>query len=65
MSDIKTFNLTGTNLSLEELAFIAHAKTGHVKLTIESSSLDKMKKSRQVILDIVKKGRPVYGINTG
>ena len=61
----KVFKLTGTNLSLDDLAFIAKAKPGQVKLEIESSAWDKMKKSRQVILDIVKKGKPVYGINTG
>jgi len=64
-SKAKVFKLTGTNLSLEDLAFIAKAKPGQVKLEIEESSLLKMKKSRQVVLDIVKKGKPVYGINTG
>lgn len=59
------FNLTGTNLTLEDLAFIAKAKPGQVKLQIEASALEKMKKSRQIIMDIVKKGKPVYGINTG
>ncbi len=64
-SKAKVFKLTGTNLTLEDLAFIAKAKPGQVKLEIEESSLVKMKKSRQVVLDIVKKGKPVYGINTG
>jgi histidine ammonia-lyase len=64
-SKAKVFKLTGTNLSLEDLAFIAKAKPGQVKLEIEESSLEKMKKSRQVVLDIVKRGKPVYGINTG
>jgi histidine ammonia-lyase len=59
------FKLTGSNLTIEELAFIANAKPGQVQLSIDPQSLDKMKKSRQVILDIVKKGKPVYGINTG
>src|SRR5690606_40362287 len=61
----KVFNLTGTNLTLEDLAYIAKAKPGQVKLQIEANAWEKMKKSRQVILDIVKKGKPVYGINTG
>lgn len=64
-SKAKVFKLTGTNLTLEDLAFIAKAKPGQVKLEIEDASLVKMKKSRQVVLDIVKKGKPVYGINTG
>lgn len=63
--DAKIFKLTGTNLSLDDLAFIAKAKPGQVKLEIDPTSWEKMKKSRQVVLDIVKKGKPVYGINTG
>ncbi len=61
----KVFQLTGTNLTIEDLAFISNARPGEVKLEIHPDSLIKMKKSRQVILDIVKKGQPVYGINTG
>lgn len=64
-STARVFKLTGLNLSLEDLSFIAEAKLGDVKLEIEASSWDKMKKSRQLVLDIVKKGQPVYGINTG
>jgi histidine ammonia-lyase len=62
---MKVFNLTGTNLTLEDLAYIAKAKPGQVKLQIDPASLEKMKKSREVVLNIVKKGKPVYGINTG
>ena len=61
----KVFKLNGTNLTLEDLAFIARARVGEVKLEIEAAAWDKMHKSRAVILDIVKKGKPVYGINTG
>lgn len=62
---MKVFNLTGTNLTLEDLAFIAKAKTGQVKLQIDPEALKKMHKSREVVMNIVKKGKPVYGINTG
>lgn len=65
MSNIKHFELTGTNITLEDLSYIARAKVGQVKLSIHPDSLEKMRKSRQVVLDIVKKGKPVYGINTG
>ncbi len=61
----KQFNLTGTNLTLEDLAFIAKARPGQVQLQIEAGALEKMIKSREVVLNIVKKGKPVYGINTG
>jgi histidine ammonia-lyase len=62
---MKVFNLTGTNLTLEDVAFIAKAKPGEVKLQIDAASWEKMKKSREVIMNIVKIGKPVYGINTG
>lgn len=62
---MKIFNLTGTNLTLEDLAFIAKAKTGQVKLQIDPEALKKMHQSREVVMNIVKKGKPVYGINTG
>ena len=61
----KNFEITGTNLTLEDLAFIARAKKSEVNLNIHTSSLEKMKKSREVVLGIVKRGKPVYGINTG
>lgn len=61
----KLFKLSGTNLTIEDVAFISKAKKGQVKLEIDTNALEKMKKSRQVVLDIVKKGKPVYGINTG
>ncbi|HXH31992.1 MAG TPA: histidine ammonia-lyase [Bacteriovoracaceae bacterium] len=61
----KIFELTGTNLSIDDMAFISKAKPGQVQLKIHPTYWDRMKKSRQLILDIVKKGKPVYGINTG
>jgi histidine ammonia-lyase len=61
----KVYKLTGKNLSLENLSFIAKAKTEEIKLEIEASAWNRMHKSRQVVLDIVKTGKPVYGINTG
>jgi histidine ammonia-lyase len=65
MSTVTQYKLTGTNLTLEDLSSIARAPVGAVKLEIDPVALEKMKKSRQVVLDIVKKGKPVYGINTG
>jgi len=61
----KTYQLTGTNITIEDVAFIANARHGEVKLEIHPDSLVKMRNSRKVIMDIVKKGKPVYGINTG
>lgn len=62
---MKTFELTGKNLSIDDLTYISRAKKDQVKLSIAPDSLEKMKKSRQVVMEIVKKGKPVYGINTG
>jgi histidine ammonia-lyase len=61
----KLYQLTGTNLTIDDVAAIATARPGEAKLEIHPDSWEKMKRSRQVVLDIVKKGRPVYGINTG
>jgi histidine ammonia-lyase len=64
-SSAKVFKLSGTNLSLDDFSFIAKARPGEITLEILSSSCEKMKQSREVVLNIVKKGKPVYGINTG
>ncbi len=65
MTTVFHLKLTGTNLSLDDLARISRAATGTVKLEIDPRALENMHKSRRVVLDIVKQGRPVYGINTG
>lgn len=64
-SKARTFELNGTNLTIADLVFVARAKPGEVKLKISADSLKRMHASREVILNIVKKGKPVYGINTG
>jgi histidine ammonia-lyase len=62
---MKKYELTGTNLSLEDLAFISKAKAGEIHLSIHPDSLKKMQLSRNVVLKIVDSGKAVYGINTG
>ena len=62
---MKKFELNGTNLTLKGLYHIATAKKGDIHLSIAPTAWEGMKKSRQIVLDIVKKGKPVYGINTG
>lgn len=64
-SKAKSYELTGTNISIQDVALIARAKTGEAHLKISEPSMELMIKSRKLILDIVKKGKPVYGINTG
>lgn len=57
--------LNGQDLSLEQIYLVAHDKNKKVKLTIDPTSMKKMQASRTFVFDIVKKGKPVYGINTG
>jgi len=57
--------LNGHDLSLEQIYLVAHDKHKKVKLTIDPASMKKMQASRAFVFDIVKKGKPVYGINTG
>lgn len=62
---MKHFVLTGTNLTIDDLTYIARAKVGEVQVSIDPKSMERMKKARQTVLNIVKKGEAVYGINTG
>lgn len=57
--------LTGNNLSIDNVYTIAHAKLNEATLSIHPDSLKKMEASRAFVFDVVKKGKPVYGINTG
>lgn len=57
--------LNGHDLSLEQIYLVAHDKHKKVKLTIDPTSMKKMQASRAFVFDVVKKGKPVYGINTG
>ncbi len=58
-------SLNGQSLTINQVHQIAHAKGGNVKLSIDAKAMEKMKASRAFVFDIVKKGKPVYGINTG
>lgn len=60
---MKTFDLTGMDLKIEDVYNIAFSMDTKVQLS--STSLEKMKTSRAFIFEIVEKGNPVYGINTG
>jgi histidine ammonia-lyase len=60
---MKKYELNGTNLSLTDVYEIATSREVH--LMIAAPAWEGMKRSRQVVLDIVKRGKPVYGINTG
>ncbi len=57
--------LNGSDLSIDQIFQVAHDKNKKIKLTIAPSALKKLQASRAFVFEIVKKGKPVYGINTG
>lgn len=59
---MKSFNVGIDRITL---ASIDHASRGALTLKISTAAVRNLKKSRAVVEKVVKKGRPVYGINTG
>ena len=57
--------LNGSDLSIDQIFQVAHDKNKKIKLSIAPAALKKMQASRAFVFEIVKKGKPVYGINTG
>lgn len=57
--------LNGRELSIAEVYKVAHCKKSEIQLKIADDSLLKMQASRDFVFEIVKIGKPVYGINTG
>jgi len=57
--------LNGHDLSVEIIHQIAFAKLGDNKVSIAPDAKEQMKKSRAFVDEIIKTGKPVYGINTG
>ncbi len=60
--DIKSIQIDGDSLSLEEL--VAVARFG-AEVEIKKEALAAMEKSRRMVEKILEKGEPVYGVNTG
>lgn len=54
--------IDGKNLTFEQ---IAHVSRKNTPIKLSDNSLKEMKLSRDYVFSIVKKGLPVYGINTG
>jgi histidine ammonia-lyase len=65
LSNAKVYEIDGTNLTTEIIYKISNAKKGEVKLTLTEQSRKKVLASRKYVDEIVEKGEPVYGINTG
>lgn len=57
--------IDGQSLTTDQVAFVAFHSGSEVKVSIAPDSMTKMQRSRQFVFDVVKKGEPVYGINTG
>ncbi len=59
--------IDGESLTIEHIAHVANMPPRANSLCVElaSNSLKKMQKSRDYVFQIVKDGKPVYGINTG
>ena len=62
---IMKVSLNGQNLTIDQVHQIAHDKSREVIVSIDPKAMEKMKASRAFVFDVVKKGKPVYGINTG
>ncbi|MDO5022965.1 MAG: histidine ammonia-lyase [Eubacteriales bacterium] len=60
--DIRDIHIDGNGLSLEELVAVARF---NAKVSIRPEAIKAMAKSRQTVVDILEKEKPVYGINTG
>lgn len=57
-----SLELDGDHLTVNEVYEVAHNK---IKVKLSKESQRKVEKSQKIIEEIVKKGAPVYGINTG
>jgi histidine ammonia-lyase len=54
--------LDGTSLTLENLAAIAQGK---VEIKFAREALSRMSRSRQIVEEVLRAGRVIYGVNTG
>jgi histidine ammonia-lyase len=57
--------LNGQSLTIDNVYQVANSKKDSLKILIDSEAMKRMMASRAFVFDVVKKGKPVYGINTG
>lgn len=62
---MKKITLDGESLTLNSLWTWAHSRTKTTKLVLSPRALKKIRAAHDCVNKIVKKGAPVYGINTG
>lgn len=60
---MKTLTLDGTSLTLEDLHGIARGEPA--RLVVSKAARARVAKARALVEDVVAKGAPVYGLNTG
>lgn len=61
----KNLIIDGQSLTTDQVANVAFHTGKEVTIEISKTSKEKMQRSRNFVFDVVKKGEPVYGINTG
>jgi histidine ammonia-lyase len=62
---MKTYYIDGESLTIEKIYEISNAKPGEIKVELTKESRAKMIAAREFVNEVVEKGDPVYGINTG
>jgi len=60
--DERDIRIDGNSLTLEDLKLVGQ---GLKKVILEEKAIAAMSAAHQVVLDVVEKGEPVYGVNTG
>ena len=63
-SNAKKYQLTGNNLTIEQIYEMANAKCGEIFVELTDKSVQSILKSRAYVDQIVNEGKAVYGINT-
>lgn len=62
---MEQIKINGQSLTIEQVYKVANGNPNTVQVELTQDSIDKIKSSRSYVDDIVKKGKAVYGINTG
>ena len=62
---IKIYQIDGNQLTIDQIYEIAVAKEGEILVELTDEAKNKILASREYVDNVVKKGDPVYGINTG
>ncbi|MFN8370120.1 MAG: histidine ammonia-lyase [Bacteriovoracaceae bacterium] len=62
---MKTIELNGKNLTLDLMYEVAFAGDKAIKITLHKDVINRMQRSRDYVLKLLKDKKPIYGINTG